>query len=362
VSKLLLSTFAGTTKPKDLTPRAWEQLLIEAQKAMVTARLAAKSIDEGWYEKIPLRPRRHLEAARRSCESQQHSVFWELRQIARALSNIDAPIVLLKGSAYVVTANRAARGRTFSDIDLMVPKEYLQEVEAALVVHGWVSNVSEYDRRYYERWMHELPALQHVQRSSVIDLHHTIAPPLSRMPVDAQKLFSAACPIAGSRFFTLAPNDMLLHSALHLLQEGDFSHGIRDLIDIDALFREFGTDPRFLPSLVERAQELDLTRLLYYAVKQAQNLLRTPLPETFLNAIERCRPMILTRWMMGSLIAGALQSSEISRRLLYIRGHYMRMPLRLLIPHLARKTGIRLASLANRRDQAIPVGGQAMER
>src|ERR1700742_3974530 len=100
---------------------------------MVTARLATKAIDEGWYDQIPLRPRRHLEAARRSCESQQHSVRWEISQIARALSPIDAPIVLLKGAAYVITGNRAASGRTFSDIDLMVPKEHLQDAEAALV-------------------------------------------------------------------------------------------------------------------------------------------------------------------------------------------------------------------------------------
>ena len=97
--------------------------------------------------------------------------------------------------------------------------------------------------------MHELPALQHVHRSSVIDLHHTIAPPLSRIPVDAQKLISVARPTEGTRFFVLAPGDMLLHSALHLLQEGDFSHGMRDLLDIDALLREFGSEFELLAFL-----------------------------------------------------------------------------------------------------------------
>ena len=361
MNNLLVSAFAGKRNPTDLTPRAWEQLLIEAQKAMVTARLAAKAIDEGWYDQIPLRPRRHLEAARRSCESQQHSVRWELSQIARALSSIDAPVLLLKGSAYVITGNSAAKGRTFSDIDLMVPKETLQDAEAALVVHGWISNVNEYDRRYYERWMHELPALQHVHRSSVIDLHHTIAPPLSRIPVDAQKLFSAARPIEGTRFFVLAPGDMLLHSALHLLQEGDFSHGMRDLLDIDALLREFGSASSFWPSLLERAQELGLMRPLYYAVDQAQNLLGTPLPQTFVKAIEHHRPLFLTRRIMGLLIGSALQSSEFSRGLLYIRGHYMRMPLRLLIPHLVRKAWIRLVSFTTRQSQSMG-GDQATER
>lgn len=362
MNKLLVSVFAGKTNPTDLTPRAWEQLLIEAQKGMVTARLATKAIDEGWYDQIPLRPRRHLEAAWRSCKSQQHSARWELNQIGRALSSIEAPVILLKGSAYVITGSRAAKGRTFSDIDLMVPKEVLQDAEAALVVHGWVSNVTAYDRRYYERWMHELPALQHVHRSSVVDLHHTIAPPLSRMPVDARRLFAAARSIEGTRFFVLAPSDMLLHSALHLLQEGDFSHGVRDLLDIDALVREFGPEAGFWAALLERARGLGLTRPLYYAVDQAQRLLDTPIPQTFLNAIKRDRPFFLTRRIMGSLIGGALQSSEVARRLLYMRGHYMRMPLRLLIPHLARKAMIRLVSLTTRQSQSIAVDGEAMER
>jgi hypothetical protein len=244
----------------------------------------------------------------------------------------------------------------------MVPKAFLQVAEAALVVHGWMSNVTDYDRRYYERWMHELPALQHVHRSSVIDLHHTIAPPLSRMPVDAQKLFSAARRIEGTRFFVLAPSDMLLHSALHLLQEGDFSHGIRDLLDIDALLHEFSSDPDFWSSLAHRAQELGLVRPLYYAVDQAQRLLDTPIPQAFMKEIERHRPLFPTRRIMGLLIGGALQSSEISRRLLYVRGHYMRMPLRLLIPHLMRKAVTRLVCLTTRQGQSIAAGSQAIER
>jgi hypothetical protein len=364
----LLSVLTEGEAATRLRPRAWEALLKEARGPMLTARLAEQAKAEGWYDRIPLGPRRHLEAACRTCASQQHMVRWEVGQIERALAAFDAPVVLLKGSAYVMAGLPAADGRIFSDIDIMVPREHLHRAEGALIPHGWISNVNAYDREYYEKWMHELPALQHVQRSSVIDLHHTITPPTSRTPVDAAKLFPAARPLAGSRlFFVLAPADMLLHSAVHLIQEGEFWHGLRDLVDLDALFRDFGSDAGFWPTLIARAAELRLGRPLYYAVQQARRLLKTPMPQDFLAGVDRFRPAFLTRRIMGSVLGTALAGASAgastrqvdrARWLLYVRGHYVRMPLALLIPHLIRKGGARLAAIGRHRSgESLPVGG-----
>ena len=362
----LISVLIGESDATTLSPREWERLLREAHTTMLGARLAEQAIDQGWSDRIPIRPRRHLEAARIVCASQQHTMRAEIVRIQRALSAIDAPILLLKGAAYLMRGLSAAEGRTFSDIDLMVPRDSMQAAESALLSHGWIANASDYDRHYYEAWMHELPALQHVQRASVIDLHHTVAPPVSRTPVDARKLFARARPIADTRFLVLAPEDMLLHSALHLLQEGQFEHGLRDLFDLDSLFREFGAAPQFWSELVDRASELGVTRPLYYAVEQTRGLLGTPMPKEFLAAIERIRPPLLTRRLMASLLStsfgdtsghDASQFVAIARQLLYLRGHYMRMPLKLLVPHLVRKGGIRLAAIANgTAAQSIPVG------
>jgi hypothetical protein len=338
----------------------------------LTARLACQARDEGWYDRIPERPRRHLEAAERTCESQQHMVLWELGQLERALASLEAPVILLKGSAYLAAGLRVARGRVFSDIDIMVPRERLEKAEAALVAHGWISNVRGYDRHYYERWSHELPPLQHVQRLSVIDLHHTIAPPVSRTPVDARKLFAAARPLEGPTIFrVLAPADMLLHSAVHLMQEGEFERGLRDLVDLDGLFRDFGRDPGFWPTLRERAAELGLERPLYYAVQQARTLLGTPMPQEFVAAMDRSRPALLTRRVMGSLLRTAIAGASargktrgvgVARWLLYVRGHFMRMPLTLLIPHLLRKSASHLMTAGrNRSAETIPAGGDARE-
>jgi len=367
---LLLSVLTGGDAATRLSPRGWEQLLREARTPQLTARIGQQAKDQGWYDRVPVRPRRHFEAMHRACVSQQHMVRWELGQIERALAPLDAPVVLLKGAAYLMAGLPVADGRIFSDVDIMVPRDRLQQAEAALIARGWISNVHGYDRQYYERWAHELPPLQHVQRASVIDLHHTITPPVSRTPVDATKLFARARPLDGSKFFfILAPADMLLHSAVHLMQEGEFERGLRDLVDLDALFRDFGRNSGFWPTLLERASEHRLGRPLYYAVQQVRSLLGTPMPRDFLAAIDRSRPAFITRRAMGGLLRtgivgatarGATWRGDVARGLLYIRGHYMRMPLRLLIPHLIRKSGSHLAFLGRGRSvQSIPAGGNA---
>ena len=50
-------------------------------------------------------------------------------------------------------------------------------------------------------------------------------------------------------FAVLAPEDMVLHSATHLFNEGEFDRGLRDLNDLDLLLREFGAAAELRPRL-----------------------------------------------------------------------------------------------------------------
>ncbi|HLJ20649.1 MAG TPA: hypothetical protein VKU84_10645, partial [Stellaceae bacterium] len=115
------------------------------------------------------------------------------------------------------------------------------------------------------------------------------------------------------------------------------------------------------------ASELGLARPLYYAVRLARQLLETPIPEAFLTAMERFRPNMLSRRVMASLLEAALAAPGArpggyvagARAYLYLRGHYLRMPLRLLIPHLLRKSGMRIASIGGGRPiQDVALGGR----
>jgi hypothetical protein len=328
----------------------WDLAVRQARRAGLLARVDILLSGAEMAASVPPAPRAQLQAARVVVAKHRDDVAREIRAIAAALGSLDAPLLLLKGAAYAAAGLPPAAGRLFGDIDILVPKESLTETEALLVAAGWNSaNSDAYDQRYYREWMHELPPLQHERRQTAIDVHHTIVPPTSRFAVDAKRLRDAAIPAgADSRILVLAPADMVLHSAVHLFTEGEFSHGLRDLADLDLLLRHFADrDPHFWDILAERAQSFGLVRPLHYAVRFAAALLATPVPPRLLTI---GAPGPVGGHVMDALFARALRPphpscadrfTALALFFLYIRAHYLRMPLGLLMPHLLRKALVR---------------------
>jgi len=95
--------------------------------------------------------------------------------------------------------------------------------------------------------------------------------------------------------------------------------------------------------LDQRAGELDLWRPLYYALRCASGVLETPVPnDVIIRATRKARDTPSSR-LTHRLLRHALRPSVINpatlwaRRLLYIRGHWLKMPLPLLAWHLTIK-------------------------
>jgi hypothetical protein len=88
-------------------------------------------------ERIPNVARWHFDAAATLADKQQLAVRWEVSKIQQALAGMALPVVVLKGGAYVMANLPAAAGRLFNDIDILVPREQLNQVEAALMLAGW---------------------------------------------------------------------------------------------------------------------------------------------------------------------------------------------------------------------------------
>jgi len=328
-------------------------LLRQARPSGLLARLAWRIEEAGMLDAVPERVRPHLAAERILAAKHERDVRFEVLCLCEALAPLGIPLVLLKGAAYVMAALPPARGRLFNDIDILVPRAEIGRVEESLTRRGWaIPQMSTYDDRYYRRWMHEIPPMIHVERQTTVDVHHTIVPETARLALDAAKLFAAARPIDGTRaLHVLSPEDMTLHSATHLFNEGEFRHGLRDLDDIDRLLRYFGSDPDFWPRLVARAVELVLRRPLYYALRYGAALLGTPVPPTLRETVQLPPPASPLRALMDRLFNHALRANHASCRtlssplalwLLYVRAHYLRLPPYLLLPHLLRKAYMRL--------------------
>ena len=181
-------------------------------------------------------------------------------------------------------------------------------------------------------------------------MHHAILPETARLHPDPYKLIVDAVPVRDlDEIYVLAPVDMVLHSATHLFSDGELEHGLRDLVDLDALLRHFGAAEEFWENLVARAQEMGLTRPLYYALRYTSGILDTPVPKGILERVKGWGPNVGVSLLMDQLFLRALRPTHpscrdmftgVARWMLYVRSHYLRMPFRLLIPHLFYKAFI----------------------
>lgn len=348
MTPLLIAAFRQPASISLLNLEQWDLLLRQARQANLLGRLCALVDQHGLGDHVPPPARRHLDWSRVVCDRHMRAVQWEVRQIQQALANLGLPVILLKGAAYVVAGLPAADGRLFSDIDIIVPKNRLNAVEAALMLHGWAATHHDaYDQHYYRTWMHELPPMQHIRRMTVIDVHHAILPETAALHPDPDKLRAAAQPVAGSQnLMVFAPVDMVLHSATHLFHDGELEHGLRDLLDIDSLLRHFSTLPSFWHDLVERATELELMRPLFYTLRYAVMLLHSPIPAGTLAAARSGSPGRVALAWSDALFSRALMPPHpscsdrltfVARNMLYIRANWLRMPPLLLSRHLLHK-------------------------
>lgn len=327
-----------------LTLAGWDVLVRQARRAGLLARIACMLEAQGSMDSVPDAPRAHLKAAITLVEAQHAEAARELVCIERALTPTGVRPVLLKGAAYVAAGLLPAMGRGLTDIDILVPKNQLRDVEAALMVNGWATtHHSAYDQRYYREWMHELPPMRHTRRQTVLAVHHAILPETAHLKPSSAKLLAGARALADSPGCSvLSPVDMVLHGMVHLFHNDDLSHALRDLSDLDLLLRSYTRTPGFWADLAERARELDLARALHYGLRYTSKLLATPIPRDAAAAGDAAGPAHVSRAVNDMLWTRALRPQHatasatwtpVALFALHARAQWLCMPPFLMLRH-----------------------------
>lgn len=348
-----MTFFRNPAQAQSWTHTEWERLFQVARDARLLGTLAFFIREKGLSDFVPAKGRWFLKSAEVKSERGRRQTLWEVECLRRALfqnrlslqpPDHEIPLVLLKGAAYQAAGLPWGNGRISVDVDVLTPRETLPTVEAALTIAGWIpEKKSAYDDHFYREWMHEIPPMVHLDRGTTLDVHHTILPRTGRLTVDAALLFAEMVPLRDN-LFVLSPRDMLLHSTVHLFQDGELSNCARDLLDLNQMFGYFSAqDPDFWQKLLERARQLHLTRPLCHAVHFCRLLAGTEFPEFFLREVRTFRGGWLSRTLMRWLVPLSIEpeisgeetrSAALARFCLYVRSHFLRMPLRILIPHL----------------------------
>jgi hypothetical protein len=305
----------------------WAALLCIAHAERLSATLAHRV--EGLA--IPESAARVLKNARLNAEAGRVRALWEVEMARRALAPLGVPVVLLKGSAFLTAGLDAGQGRLVGDLDILVPRERLDAVEAAILGAGWAwLKTDAYDDHYYRTWMHELPPLIHRDRDAMIDVHHTILPLTARPKPDAAAMIADSM-VLESGLRILCPEDMVIHAAAHLLADGDMSGGLRNLWDIHCLIGEFADQPDFWPRLANRARLHGLEIATDRALRLSAALFGTMIPK------DRDRWDRKDKWYLRRLAARdgwGRETHKFIRYVFYIRSHLIRMPLPMLMRHL----------------------------
>jgi putative nucleotidyltransferase-like protein len=347
--RLLLDALINPDYLIDYSVADWELLLRLARKVKLLGRIAMELNKRNLLEKIPVRAVNLLRSGLIQAKRLQQLSHWELNRVLWALQVIDVPIIVLKGVAYSLAGLPESEGRVYVDLDLMVPEDELGNVESVLTSKGWqFQQLSAYDEYYYRVWSHEIPPLIHIERETEVDIHHTIAPLTSQLKINTDLLFEAAVPVDNdTKVKILSPVDMVIHCAVNLFQNNELADDLRDLLDFHDLLLFFGSkEEGFWEKLTVRANQLRLSYILFYALYFSNSIFRTIIPGYVFSDLDK-KPGRIKLWIMHQTVPLALfpqhpdkpsRTVAIARTLMYLRSHWIRMPLYLLIPHLAYKT------------------------
>ncbi|WP_262695029.1 nucleotidyltransferase family protein [Kordiimonas aquimaris] len=264
-------------------------------------------------------------------------LHFEMNRLERALEGTEITPILLKGAAYVARDLKAAQGRRVSDIDILVREEELDQVEKLLMQAGWKADQetdNEYDQEYYRQWMHELPPMRHGKRGTIIDVHHLLLPRTARYKIGIDQMIDGARTIEASALKTFCPADVFIHSAIHAFADGAFDNPVRGFIEHYYLFQDLNESDR--KDLCVRAEQVGAEKPVGLAVWCVGFLFSDENAQKMAKNMKKPMLFWLLRWALISKAMDGL-TSPLAKALLYIRSHYLRMPMRLLVPHLTRK-------------------------
>lgn len=327
----------------------WESLIEQAYYTGLVAKIYYILHDNSLLNSVPAHIRWHFTSADKLFLAHQQDVHREVEQINGILKSTGIKPTYLKGTAYLLDKLACSKGRIFADVDVFVDKTELTQAENILKWQGWtVKELDEHDQHYYRRWMHELPPMVNSKSGITLDLHHNLIPVVSRVRLDGSVILDGAVE-KEQAYRTLSSEDKVLHSAAHLLLDSEFNHGFRDLHDIYLMLMEFQSeDECFIDRLQKRAIELNFDFILYHCLRLQQEMFLLPIDNKILSGLRTNRIAKLKAEIIVKLFKVVLLPTPdkkltfaIYSYLLFLRSHWLKMPLNILIPHLTYKAFIK---------------------
>lgn len=208
-----------------------------------------------------------------------------LQESLSALQGAGIEVILLKGAALAVAADRSFTERPMADIDMLVDPAHASEAHRLMRENGWIQDLTGRTEDAYSNH-HHLPPLADGNGSGLrLEIHVAPVPPGHSFELDYYRIKSSARHLTFAGVPVLVPETHLyaVHSAIHFAWSHRFESGamnaFRDLAALES------TGDFSWARLIEAARQSRAETCCYWTARLARSLAGVTVPDSVLKAL-----------------------------------------------------------------------------
>jgi len=273
---------AGNGRLETLSSSDWDVLVKESGRYGVAPLLYHRLRTFHSDISVPANVMAILRQVYLECSGRNMQLYHEVGKVLGLLRHENIPVIVLKGVhlAELVYGNIALR--PMGDVDVLVHKDDLMRVEAALLGMGYAP--VECHRQIAEDNWHFVYGLPN--RELFVEVHWNFLPSMYRFKIDIDGHWerSRQAIIAGVEVSVLCPEDLLLYLCLHTSKHL-FEMGLKPLYDIFETIRYYGKEIDW-KQVQLRSEQWGEAKCVYLTFRLVRELLGASVPDDLMKAIK----------------------------------------------------------------------------
>ena len=239
------------------------------------------------------------------------SLLMELERILPAVTWSRCRPVVLKGAALASSLYQDSGDRWFVDLDILVPRELMDDVGERLIRNGYKPLRGSYDPLFYERYhFHRIFV---GPQGSCLEVHWDLVLPVSNFRFDLKGLYRRATTVNLGQLSLRVPAavDQVLHGVCQNLADGFVD--LRRVLDMALLMGELGEEDWLY--LVKESRRTGTARGLYSSLHVVKGLAGLEPPPGVMADLD-------PGWWGRRVVKGLhLDASLVSRTAHAVEGH-----------------------------------------
>jgi hypothetical protein len=237
-----------------------------------------------------------LRAARRLVAVDNLRLRRELRRVAGALTEVNIPVLALKGIVLASAAYGDPSLRPMTDLDVLVPPGERENAVRALQKLGFdypegLPILLQEHSRWLETHQEYAPPLRSSESRVLVEVHTELecSEPIFRVPVGEFWSRSTTIVVGGLNVRALCPEDNLFHICLHQARAHRFEKGLLPLLDIRVLLDSHqGWD---WEGIAVRSLRQGCATWMYLSLAAARDFAGATVPSSFFQALPEPRDL-----------------------------------------------------------------------